>query len=124
MDICPSKERKYSMQRILVFFCMLVLCVAPAYAAAIDACPDLTMVQRWAGYLSWMGLLKTMGAAACGVGVIYIFWGAISWLLANLFTALREVLDVLAHIVSFALIAAGTQFSEQYRLWPLLTTRS
>jgi hypothetical protein len=107
------------MIRIIACFFALALCAFPAYAAT-EACPDLTLIQRWAGYLSWMGLLKALGVVAIAIGIIFVCWGAITWLLGNLFLALREVLDVVAHLVSFSLIALGSQVSEAYRLWPVL----
>lgn len=86
-----------------------------AYAQTAD-CPDLNALQRWAGYLSWLGFFKGLGVVIFGAGVLFFFGGII----VDLVYHLRQLLEVIAYGASAALIASGYWVSADYLTWTVL----
>jgi hypothetical protein len=103
------------------FIAMIVVLLFASSAFAADAvCPELSAVQRWVGYLSWMGFFKVCGIAALAAGVIIFFHGFIKWAWDSLWAVIRDVADILAHVVSIGLIVSGAWTPAEYQLWPVL----
>ncbi len=97
----------------------LVMIVQTALAAE-TTCPEFTALQRWAGYLSWMGFFKTLAVVAIAAGIIFFFSGFLKLAWESIWLIVRNVADVLAYATSFGLIALGNWMPEEYRLWPVM----
>lgn len=89
--------------------------------AAEATCPELTALQRFAGYLSWMGLFQVIGVVTLTAGVMYVFRGVLAAIWDGLWAVIRDIADVLAHAFSLGLVVAGAWVPEEYRLWPVLS---
>jgi hypothetical protein len=89
----------------------LVLPVAAL--AQTTGCSDLSALQVWAGYLSWMGFIKVLGAAIFAAGVLFFTWG----LLVEFIESMQVLLEALAYLVSAALIFSGYWVSHEYLTW-------
>ena len=110
---------KYFQVRHLWVVLLSFLFVSSAFA--VDAaCPELNTVQRWAGYLSWMGFLKILAVVALTVGFCTFFYGFIKWGWEIFWDIIRDIADVIGYLVSFGLILAGALTPEAYQLWPVL----
>lgn len=98
-----------------------LLLAVSSVSAAEAVCPELTAIQRAAGYLSWMGLFEVIGIGALVLGVMYFFWGVLvaSW--EVLWAVIRNIADVLAHVISLGLMVIGIWVPVEYRLWPVLS---
>lgn len=80
-----------------------ILFSGPAFAQAVGECPDLTTLQRLAGYVTLLGLVKIIGACVFAAGFLYMFSGII----AKVIFQSRVLLEIAAYIGSAALIASG-----------------
>lgn len=76
-------------------------------------CPELNTLQIWAGYLSWLGFLKGLGAALIATGIIFLTYGVIK----DFVLKTKYLLEILAYVVTFSLIAGGMFVSPEYLTW-------
>jgi hypothetical protein len=76
-------------------------------------CPELNTLQIWAGYLSWLGFLKGLGAALIATGIIFLTHGFIK----DFVLKAKYLLEILAYVVTFSLIAGGMFVSPEYLTW-------
>ena len=90
-----------------------VLILSAAARAQTMECSDLSTLQIWAGYLSWIGFFKVLGAAIFAAGVLFFTGGAIVRLIYHM----RLLLEVVAYLVSAALIGSGYWVSHEYLTW-------
>jgi len=77
---------------------------------------NLTTFQVWAGYLTWLGLVKLLGAVILSAGVITLFWGV----LTRIVFRARVLLEIIGYAVSAALIAGGYWTPSDYLVWVVL----
>ncbi len=101
--------------RSLLIFIILAI-ASPTLAATAD-CAGLTALQRWAGYLSWLGFFKGLGTVVLAAGFIFMTWG----ILAQVIFRMKVLLEALAYIVSISLIAAGAWIAPDYQTWAVVT---
>lgn len=102
-------------------FVFVALLLFSSFVLAADVvCPEMNALQRWAGYLSWMGFLKIMGVVALASGFVIFFYGFLKLAWDTLWDMIRDIADVLVYIVSFALLIAGAWTPAEYQLWPVL----
>ena len=97
-------------------FIGLVLGVSMLPIAALAqtaGCSDLSTLQIWAGYLSWIGFFKVLGASIFAAGVLFFAGGAIVKLIYHM----RLLLEVVAYLASAALIGSGYWVSHEYLTW-------
>lgn len=102
-----------------MFLIALALLAIPDPALAQAACPDMTTLQRWAGYLSWVGFLQILGIGLGAAGIIFVFYGVIK----QIAHAMRYAIETFAYIASALLIASGHIYSVpgEFLLWPVMT---
>jgi hypothetical protein len=106
------------MQRFFASACLVL--IASSALAADAVCPEINALQRWAGYLSWMGFLKLCSVLALAVGACIFFWGFITWAIENLWNLIRGIVDVVGYAASAALVIGGASVSPEYQLWLVL----
>lgn len=98
---------------IVLFF---ILSIFSSFAFADNNCPDLTALQRAAGYVTWENFLRIMAIGAGVGGIVLIFRGLIVSILKQ-----KWLMEMLAWSVSIGLIV-GTQFiRSDYQTWTLLS---
>ncbi len=102
-----------------IFLIALALLAIPDPAFAQAACPDMTALQRWAGYLSWLGFIYALGIGFVSAGIIFVFYGVIK----QIAHSLRYAIEVFAYVASALLIASGHIYSVpgEFVLWPVMT---
>lgn len=98
-----------------VFFALTLPALAFADPATTAACPDLSALQRAAGYLSWLGLLKVIGSTLLLGGVGFIFRGAITYFLEQ-----ESLLEFLAWSTVMGLIIGAYFAPMEYQTWMIL----
>ena len=98
----------------------ILLALTQTALAAETTCPDLTAVQRWAGYLQLETLLYAAGVLLVGTGIIIFTHGLIKWAWLNIWSMIRSVADILAFAVSLGLVILGAWVPEEYRLGAVL----
>ncbi len=91
------------MTRFVVYFLTILVTAAMPAFGQTQECPDLTLLQRAAGYVTLLNVAKVFGAALVGVGVLFVFGGIIVRIVYHM----RILLEVLGYAASFALIASG-----------------
>lgn len=106
------------MQRLMAS--LVVLLFASAAFAADAVCPELTAVQRWVGFLFSMNFLAVCAIATLAAGICIFFHGFIAWAWDSLWAMIKDVADILAHLVSIGLIVSGAWTPAEYQLWPVL----
>ncbi len=84
----------------------------PALAQSAD-CPDLTTLQRLAGYVTFLGLIKVIGACIIAAGFLLVFWG----ILVKVVYQSRVLLEIAAYLTSFALIGGGYWVNPEHLTW-------
>lgn len=87
---------------------------------AVTSCPELTGLQRVAGFVTWMNILRVfaiVGAVSCAAFLLFKWFG---WLLELFLEIPKEIYETLGFVVSVALIVSTGHFDETNRLWPLL----
>ncbi len=94
--------------------CVLLMLPFAVFAATGD-CPDLNMLQRIAGYASWMGLLQVVIGITLLGGILFMFWGAVEALLAQ-----ESLLEVLIWISALTLTVGAHFLETTYRTWILI----
>src|SRR3989344_2680947 len=95
------------------FLLAVLLCLVPAIAFGHDLqCPDLTLAQRWVGYLSWLGLAYGLGTVLIGLGILFVFGGVIVQIIASL----RYLLEVVAYVLCASAIALAWYSDPAYQL--------
>jgi hypothetical protein len=101
------------MQRLILATILgTFVCSDAAVGQTVD-CPDLNALQRWAGYLSWLGFFKGLGAVIFAAGVLFVMWGSILKIIYHF----RLLIEVLAYVASVVLIAGGYWVSSDYLTW-------
>lgn len=86
----------------------LGLAASPAWAAA---CPDLTALQRAAGFVTWQNLLQFGGAGLVAAGTLYF---------ARHLLLRRRTLAALLWLLVFGSLVAGAFVAPAHRMWPVL----
>jgi hypothetical protein len=81
----------------------------------IQTC-DLTTLQIWAGYLSWIGFFKILGATVLTAGIVTVTWG----ILSKVIYRTRVLLEVAGYAGSAALIAGGYWVSPEHLVWTVM----
>ncbi len=81
---------------------LISLAAGPALAQAAE-CADLTTLQRLAGYVTLLGLIKVLGATVIAVGILFVAGGVI----ARVIFQSKVLLEILGYGVSLALIGRG-----------------
>lgn len=105
------------MRHLLIALAATTTLAFPAFAQTAD-CTDLTTLQRLAGYVTLLGLLKIIGGCIIAAGFLLVFWG---FLLEVLYRS-RVILEGLAYVVSFALIGSGYWLENpEYLTWTVFT---
>jgi hypothetical protein len=105
------------MKHILLAVFAAITLTSPAFAQAAD-CPDLTALQRVAGYVTLLGLLKIIGACVIAGGLLLLTGG----ILVKVIYRARVLLEILAYVVSLALIASGYWLTDSsYLTWTVFT---
>lgn len=99
----------------------ILLALTQTAHAAETTCPDLTALQRWAGYLEWTNILYALGIVIPTIGIIIFTHGFIKWAWDTIWSVIRNIADVLAFAVSLGLVAYGSWVPEEYRLTPVLS---
>ena len=84
-----------------------------AALAQTTGCAELDTLQIWAGYLSWIGFFKVLGATIFAFGVLFFAGGAIVKLIYHM----RLLLEVVAYLASAALIGSGFWVPPEYLTW-------
>lgn len=100
---------------LLAAFLCALFASAGAYAAGAD-CPELTALQRVAGYVSGLGFFQGLGAVIAAAGLIYMGRGII----AKVVREQRILLETAAYVVSAAFIASGHWLAADMVLWPVM----
>lgn len=89
--------------------------VVPGLAFAIDPnCPDLTTLQRAAGYVSWLGLVSVLGVGLLAGGICLVFWGVIKTVLE-----MTGLMETLLWIITVSLIGSSYFVDPSYQQWTL-----
>lgn len=89
----------------------------PTLAYATDnACPELSTLQVVAGYVTLMGIAKVAGIVMVTGGILMAVGGFLRKIWAKLWAAIRHIADIIAYLVSFALIAAGSFAGTDHQL--------
>lgn len=102
------------MKKIL---CSLLLFFLPAITLADVICPDLTLLQKAAGFVTILGILKIfaiLGGFAC-FGFLFSKWVKI--LISHFAKIPKEFYEGFAYLLSIALIIMGLFVSETNALW-------
>ena len=97
---------------------LLLLAATSAFAADAN-CPQ-GVADVILGYVTWMKFFAVIAILFVTGGVCFIFWGTIQWMVKHFWTLIRDVADILAHLVSYGLIVYGAFVPEAYQLWPVL----
>jgi len=90
----------------------LVLGSVSAFADTV-VCPDLTTLQWLAGYVSFLGVIKVLGACIIAAGFLFLTFGII----AQVIFYTRVLLEAIGYAASAALIAGGSWVSQEYLTW-------
>lgn len=93
----------------------LLFLIAPSFALALDSnCPDLTALQRAAGYVSWLGLVSVLGVGLLAGGICLVFWGFIKTVLE-----MTGLMETLLWIITVSLIGSSYFVDPSYQQWTL-----
>jgi hypothetical protein len=103
------------------FMAGILLTLTQLAYAAEENCPDLTTLQRWAGYLDWTNFLYALGIVMVTIGVIFFTHGFIKWAWDTVWFFIRGFVDVIAFAVSIGLVVYGSWVPEEYRLTPVMS---
>jgi hypothetical protein len=106
---------------MLKYVSILIACLiamsTPVFAQAVE-CPDLSMLQRAAGYVSLLNLMKVVGATIIGLGILFFFGGIITQIIYHT----RVLLEVIGYAASGALIASSLWLQDDsYLVWTVLS---
>jgi hypothetical protein len=104
-------ERGVPMKRILAF--LLMLSPFLGFAADIN-CTDLSMLQRAAGYVSWLGFIEVLGIGAIAGGLIFIFGGIVKTILK-----MTGLMEILLWLLTVGCIAHSYAIGGAYQSWTI-----
>lgn len=103
--------------RHIVLAILAVFMAVPAFAQTAE-CADLTTLQRLAGYVTLLNLVKVISGCVGAAGFLLFFGG----FLRKVIYQTRVLLEVVAYLVSFALIGSGYWLEgTQHLTWTVLT---
>jgi hypothetical protein len=89
------------------------LCLLPALAYAQGAvCPDLTLAQRWVGYITFLNLAYVLGATLVALGIAFVFGGII----VQIVTAMRVILEVVGYALCVGALVLAWQTDAAHQL--------
>jgi hypothetical protein len=97
------------MKRLLPWPALLAL------PAAAQTCPDLTALQRAAGFVTWQNLLQFAGIGLLVAGTLYFASGLIRALLVR-----RRLVEALLWAMALAGLVAGAVLPAAHAAWPVL----
>lgn len=86
----------------------------------VASCPELTGLQKVAGFVTWMNILRVfaiVGVVGCAGYLLFRWFG---WLLELFARIPKEFYEAVGFITSFALIISNERVSETNKLWCLL----
>lgn len=110
-----------SLTFLAALFGALLALFSPALAAeAVPVCPELTGLQYFVGFITWMNVLQVGAiilAVAC-VGVLLLTW--FRWVLGVFLLIPVQVYEVLGYAASAALVVWAYFLEGSNQLWPLL----
>ncbi len=106
-----------SLLRTSTLFALAMLMANPALAETLT-CPDLTTLQRLAGYVTLLGFAKVLGASIFAFGLIAVAGGVI----VKVVYQSRVLIEIAGYVLSFVLIGAGYFMPDTTQLtWLVLT---
>ena len=109
------------MKRQTLFFALLLLPFSLLAAPTLAACPELTILQKAAGYITWLNILRIF-AIVIGTGSFcFLFKNWVGNLIMLFVNVPKELYEVLAYVGSVGLIIVGLFISENNALWFGLT---
>ena len=86
----------------------------------VTACAELTGLQKVAGFVSWMNILRVLAIVGGVVSAGYLLIKWFSWLIDIFLLIPKEVYEFLGYTASIALIVWSHWISQTNQLWPLL----
>lgn len=109
------------MKRKILFFSLLLLPFSIIAAPALAVCQELTVLQKAAGYVTWLNILKIF-AIIIGAGAFcFLFKNWVGKFIMLFVNIPKEMYEVLAYVGSSGLIFIGLFVSENNALWFGLT---
>lgn len=99
------------MLRFLTIVFALMTVAVPAFAQSAD-CPDLTMLQKAAGYLTLLNVVKVLGMSIAGLGTLFFAGGIIREIVYHS----RVLLEMVGYVVSIACIFSGIWLANEASL--------
>ncbi|MEX0918152.1 MAG: hypothetical protein WDZ93_03275 [Candidatus Paceibacterota bacterium] len=92
----------------------IVLLGTPALA---QECADLTTLQRLAGYVTFMNVVKFLGATLFAAGLLFLLRSIIVEIVYHA----RVLIEMIGYIASLALIASGYWVNQDHLTWTVFT---
>lgn len=97
------------MRRILASLFLL----APLMAMAADSnCPDLSTLQRLAGFANWIGFFQILGIGLITGGIGFIFWGVIKSILE-----MASLMEALLWLITLGMLITSAFVPTVYQTW-------
>ncbi|MDB5194031.1 MAG: hypothetical protein JWN50_45 [Parcubacteria group bacterium] len=94
------------------------LALLPFLAQA--SCPELTGLQKFAGFVSWMNILRVFAIAGGVVCIGFLLFRWFGWLIEIFALIPVQVYETVGYAASIALVVWGHSVSETNRMWPVL----